>query len=976
MKKTLIVCIIFLAMLLSVSKITGYCQEAISYANSSFVIDAKLENKSIKIQCYDDNTYLKNVGTNRGDYQIREVIPYLLKKGETITLKQKKGYGSVDLTLELKTGLAVNDVSAKISKDGSESTLVALEESVVYIKLPRESFEEIELEYSISKATTLPIFIQGETKEKDFFELWDSINSQNAVIENDVIIMQIPKVNKELLRDLKGLSDFNDIEHLLNYYDDMIKFYDNAYGLDGTEVYNYNPRQRYLIVPELKYNNGVIGTYSTDIVRGYNESYGVKKFLDDSWLAKHELAHGYQGSFMDDDVSVREIWNNILAHYYSMVTESNYTRYRENYLTEKVSNQTEVYEKSQNIQNGTEGAQYKLEFWLEIFDTFGLDIFSEFNQEYRRLGVTGEHDDTTNTNIFSEYMSKAAGINFVPYFLSFGGTVSDEVIQDVIELPNVAYLCDLVNKEESINTIIHDYNLASKYSLVDSSIFYKDSKLTKIVGNANISITIDDLTNLEGKQIVLKNGDLEYKIKIDAKNLKISGIPAGIYNLLVPVAKEESYHIVHDTYVTISENTDANIKISYNQMKDNYLNMAYRFYIKTNKNYTPLVANISYVQDGVYNLEVNSMAGKVNSNIEGTGVYAYIEVYDDKGVKIHRTEFYNNTESVDGQWNVELKENYEILLFRDEMMDRKYYENILTGDKFYDNEVELMRFKVTSDGLEYKDETLKEDNFRTVLDSFLQIMSTSSQNTKSQYFNVDVIEILKNALKHSGDDKLIKEYQELAKNGNPVIEITGEENTLNLSKTSLELWVSSHVTAMDVEDGDLRQKLTILNQRELQLYSGSIITLQLYVEDSDYNFNTIEWTLRVVGQTEVTDPIEIIEEQIKSHNSNFEHRLESNVFFTNSEGEAEILEVCLSNAIIFNSSYSMVNCNNKSIQVFLIHNNREIVPVNSVTCSTEMVDLIQIGNRLQVIYKIKIDLEKLRIGRIEINANLMFDILD
>ncbi len=798
---------------------------------SNYVVNAPVNNQTLVMKNYGVRTYLENVTTYRGDMAIREYIPFELKAGESITLKQTGGLNQEDIIVQLKTGLSTQDTQSTIKKNGTEVTMTAVDDSICYMRVPRSNFKDITIEYSITNATTLPIFKLDETDEATFFAEWDTLNTEFALLENETLIMQVPKMNKEYLRALKSKGSFNDINHLLTYYKEMIEFYDEAYGLDGSTEYNVNPRQKYLVVPEFRDTGGIVGTYEPEIVRAFGTSRGVLKMLDDSWLAKHEIGHGYQGDMMDWDVSIREIWNNIPSHYYSMVTNSNTQWYRNDYNnTKKPSNQKGVYEKSVRIRQQGAGPSYNLEFFREIFDQYGLEVFTKFNQEYRRLGMTGAHDDMSNSNRFAEYFSKYAGIDLAPYFLSYNFNIDDTVIKANADLPNSYYLTELVTSKSVKDYVINEYNLVTEYSLIDTSVFIEDDNLN-ISGDVTVNIDIDDTSELDGKQILLKNGEHEYYSEIVDGKAVYNDLPVGVYNLFVPLTNSGMYTNDADTYVYVSENGNITTDVKYTKLEDFYLNLNYKVDLRSDANYTPFTATLSYVSDDYYKLSIKTLADRYNPNASTDSLYTYFKVYDEKGTLVEDYEFYNLTPSVASAKTTYVKPGYKIEIYRGGNKSRKVIQNTMTYQDFNDSKKDLMSYEVTEEGLIYSGGSYG----KSVTDAFIKLGSTKYFNVENQYLNDKERVYLSNAISYlseSDKESYSKTYANYLRTNNPVINV--EDNITAVVGREVDY----NATATDLEDGNLDDKVYV-KETNVDYTKVGEYTTTLRVEDSDHNYNEV-----------------------------------------------------------------------------------------------------------------------------------------
>lgn len=812
---------------------------------SKYKINEAVINETITIENYNSSSHIQAAGINRGNYMGREVIPYQIKAGETITVKQITGLNQADLTVELKGGLSENEKSGKISKDGSEVSVTAIEDSVIYIRTSRE-VGDIQLEYSITNATTLPIYTHNETDEDTFFAEWDYLGIKNAVVQSETMVIQVPLINKEQIRDLPSFGSFDDVDMMMDYYEDILINYDKFIGLDGSETWNMPSQQRYLFVPQLRYDLGDLAYYATTLIRICGEGSGVYRLFDDSWLGKHEIAHGYQGSMMDSDVRVREIWNNVPTHYYSMISKSNISgQYAINYAKQKPSNQKSVYDASVKSRVNNLAPAYSLNFFREIFDQWGLDVYTKFYQEYRRLAQDGLHDDETNTNLFSELFSRYANVDFSPYFHSFNADIKQNIEERSSELPNVWYLTDLVSDEEKLDYILSEYDLSTEYSLVDTSIFTKDEKLQDLKGNAIVNIDIDDLSELEGKQILLKNGDLEIYKEVTSDKVTFEDIPVGEYDVYLPLTNSGEYNLERSKLLTVSEGNSSETTLNYTVMKDNILNLQYKFFLRTNYGYTPMDATLSYISDDNYKLDILQNAGKIQYNGTPGEVYAWFKVLDEEGNEVAYREYKVKESTIADSKSIDVKKGYRIIMYRSNIdKGRKYYKSTISGIEYYDDDVETMEFTIGENGLEYQNHT---DNTKDTIDYILSTENELTEST-SQYLSNEARISLVNGLKHlSTEDKLA--YEDIlikySKNNNPII--TTKSETIEVKKGYVGNF-KELINISDIEDGNISNISVDSSQVDVNKLGTYEITYR--VEDNDHNITTKTVKVNVVRKME------------------------------------------------------------------------------------------------------------------------------
>lgn len=871
-----------------------------------YVYNTPIEDETIDIDEYDYNEYLSNTGIYRGDYQRREVIPYVLKKGETVTLSQTSGEDQLDLTVELKTGSIQNDVEGVLEADGSELELTARDESVIYIKVPAESFDDVTVEYSLTEGTSLPIYELGYTDEDEFFDMWDLLSTKNAILESESFIMQVPDINKEYLRNLEYYGDFENLDHLLNYYEDMVSFYDEMIGLDyDDDDYDEITEQKYLVVPELRDYGTDDATYSKDIVRIYGDDTGLEPMFDNSDVGRDVIAKGYNLDFLRNDYSVDGAWDGVLAHYYAMEADTDDNTYATDYEKyEKANDQLEVYNKYKSIQQTGTGTEYTPEFFIQLFDMYGEDMFTDFNQEYRYRSNNGTLEDMSNTDIFVKWFSDYAEKDLSPYFLSYGFDVDSSVIDDNLDLYNVFYLNDIVSSQDKLDYIEAQYDVASQYGLVDTGIFNKDSYLEDITGDAVVQIDIDDVAELQGKSVLLKNGKYEYYADIRDGVANFDDIPVGVYNVCLPLTNSGDYNMSGDQYAVVSENGSTTINAKYNEMQDNALNLEYNFTILTDDDKIPLSADLTYESDDNYNLRVETYDGVYNTSDTSNDVYAYLKVYDDTNDLVATYDFRNNSPSTQTIDNIDIKKGYSIHLYREDEPEQKYYKSLITGEKYYDDDVDLMVFTIDDDGLTYLS---GRDYSNNILSDFISDGKDDYFDEENQYYNTKERVYLQSAINHLDEnDQAIynSKYSEYLRKNNP--ELNLKQSQL-MTKTGREPDYLTYATATDTEDGTISSNYITVDTSDVNLNKAGYYDVIYRVEDSDHNFTEETVSLQIIGD-DIDDGSSGIENgdysvEIEGRapynvrrynvNSKYSNVLNKNMivpYFVNSDGEKEYVE--------------------------------------------------------------------------------------
>ncbi len=184
--------------------------------------------------------------------------------------------------------------------------------------------------------------------------------------------------------------------------------------------------------------------------------------------------------------------------------------------------------------------------------------------------------------------------------------VTDIEDGNLINSANIDYsLVDITNVGTypvSIKVLDSDHNYCEK--VINVQVIETDYVDENIVGNLSVNIDIDDVSQLQGKQIRLKKGSREYFAKVIGNTATFENVPVATYRFSVPETSNGGYVKFSESFVTINQNKVTTTNVKYTPAKDNILNLQYTFNIRNDANYTPLYADLTYVSDNNYNLKL------------------------------------------------------------------------------------------------------------------------------------------------------------------------------------------------------------------------------------------------------------------------------------------------------------------------------------------------------------------------------------
>ncbi|WP_051999211.1 M60 family metallopeptidase [Listeria cornellensis] len=367
------------------------------------------------------------------------------------------------------------------------------------------------------------------------------------------------------------MPEFSSVSKLIEYYTDVFETYNKLAGISFTPVNqtDKNIPNKYFIKANL---HGIGYAYYSDGNTGQNDS-SLQAYLGVGWTILHEIAHGYQGGFMEQSsLDVDEVWNNTYAEYY----ERKY--YGADYPakgTQTANGDKEIREASLNESwqeehkafNSWSGSDKERILYL-FMQKGGEEGFINFNQEYRKLANTTNFvkENYDLFDLMSKYYGEASGFDFTPVIESVEGTTSQALQQDT-EYKNrkaVASLKELVSASELANAQ-KKLNLESYLSFVDTDQMAE----LHLNGEATIKLNIDDFSQIEGQDLIVKNGAKVVKqVKVTAQVLNLGTLPKGIYTVYAPTGNSQKYTI-DQRYLKV-QNDENTLNMKYTPKKNEF----------------------------------------------------------------------------------------------------------------------------------------------------------------------------------------------------------------------------------------------------------------------------------------------------------------------------------------------------------------------------------------------------------------------
>ena len=687
-------------------------------------------------------------GTNRGNWHDRQNLGIYMKAGASFEIRQTNLSINTDLTLDCLNNDSQTEKSYTIPKNGEWVTIKVDNDSVPFIRTIYKLQTDPTVEIRNLQGTEKLTYYFYKDNEKEFLENWRNNNHSYAVIENDVATFLVPIKDRESIVKKNGNNyNFKSIDEMLEYYKEFVEQFDRFIGLsyDTENPLHKNIRTKFFVKAN-KHGAGA-AYYSGNHTAQNGDS--MSAYLCKGWLNIHEFGHGYEGSLALQDLQLVDVMNNILAHYYQI------TFLNENdggWLGKKINieeNMKNAREKALSF-NGL-GYREKLYMFVNLLDKIGPEksmgyVHSKY-REYLSQGIQYNGSD-----MFSKSFSEVSGYNVIPYLNSYKIMPSEDILAEIYEqeLPMIYYLKDLVESDEKAETIRQELGLDGKYALVSN----KDIAKYNMKGNLSIKISIDDFELIKGKKIYIKDGkNLVKEITIDSQNIKVEGLPAGIYTLQLPNAKNNAYMHNYE-YVTIRENTQNEKNIEYKKIKINTLASDTQISFRGLGD-----SEFAKLKIDLENNELNLISNNMQPHVYFTDEYANVQIFDKYGNLLYEKSYIGNVASpsndkidIDLGYTITIKhrEAAARLIFKSKMLNiNEEFKNLNNNQTTYTITKYGLQKEGTSDEEQYQ---LYKRKLNKYIENLKENIPEAKQENSYSYFMYKN-KLLSNILDLNEEDK-------------------------------------------------------------------------------------------------------------------------------------------------------------------------------------------------------------------------------
>lgn len=590
-----------------------------------------------------DASHLSNIGFNRGYHHDRQGLGIWLPAGESLQIRlvNAKEFGT-NLEIGFYNDDQEKENREQIPASGDWVTLSNThgEDSVPFIKTPKNILVQPVVEFQWTDQMQEVPYYRYQDDQESFFEAWDASNAPFAVVEGVAATFLAPLKDKDNIINspYTGTPEyrFQSLDEWLEWYAAFVAQYDAYAGLSfkAAEPWNQNVRARFFIKAN-KHGAGA-AYYSGD--HSATNSDSLEAYLTRSWLALHEFGHGYEGAIATQEHSFVETTNNIMGYYFEQTyrPDSEFGwllgSFQGATAKERLSNleQRALERRTQthsfnDIVEGAQHYQVSLYMFVNALDRLGPQkTVSNMHASYRKYHYETGKMRTASDAVLESFCE--SGYNMIPYFETYHIAPSRKLENKIYEAdrPILYYLYDLIPDAALAEQVRAERNLPGVYSLVEPDDLADFGYMSQV----KFQIAIDDIDQIRGKEIRIKNGGrIVKRLPVTSKTIQTE-IPVGAYEVEIPAPNALSYS--YGNQYLIAKKGSVTQEITYKKETGNLLADAMQLMLKGIGNNT--FATIS-VDTSAEKLIWRTMRAQPHYGIEGT--YATIRVYNPQGEEIY-----------------------------------------------------------------------------------------------------------------------------------------------------------------------------------------------------------------------------------------------------------------------------------------------------------------------------------------------------
>lgn len=713
--------------------------------------------------------HLTGISFNRGYYHDRQNLGIWMPQGSSIQIRIVNAETfNQDLMIQFKNDdsetESSDDDKLKIPADGSWVTLSNTKEtdSVPFITTPKSTTVQPVVEYKYTDALKeIPYYRYGDSQQA-FFDAWDESQAPFAIIEGSAATFLVPVCDKNNIinssyGNKKDVYRFKTLDEMLEWYAAFVKQYDAYAGLDfdAKEPWNQNVRAKFFIKANA---HGAGQAYYSKDHSAYNGK-SLDTYLVRDWLSLHEFGHGYEGAIAAQENPFVETTNNILGYYFEPTyrPEEDFGWLLENFTGTKAQCYAQLGQRMKDRLDTTntfadivEGGNYynvSLYMFTNLMNKLGPQkAVSAMHSYYRQVYyLTGKK--MASSDALAESLD-TLGYNVLPYFKAWhivpSGKVEDKIY--AMDKPMLYFLKELIPDDTACETTRVQLGLEGIYSLVSTD----DLSATGYISQVSMDVQIDDLEQVKGKKILIKNGDKVVKELTISDSRVTCELPVGIYKVEMPSPKSNIYQYGNEYLVASAGNVSKTL-------------------VYTKQSGNPLAddAQIQLLGLGdalVATVKVDTVSQKLIWTLSSTtphmyidGTYISIQVLSPDGKELYSRELQGKQKTEKSNLKVDFPVGSKLILYHRESKGRQRFMSSYTGEILSDYQIaesgQTTTYLMTEKGLMQSD--WKNEKQMNVY------AQTLSQYSQYLFENMTREEIAESSQYHNQKTTILLAYEKL-----------------------------------------------------------------------------------------------------------------------------------------------------------------------------------------------------------------------
>lgn len=496
------------------------------------------------------------VGTERCNTGDRQILGIFVPENQNFQIKMIEGDQNLQITFFTNTRAKNSFVSVNC-KSTDYQTIQNTKGDTVPGAVPLVTSPRLESATEINRTFKIEVKYNSSVKaldyyhykdsEEEFKSSWKQSENEYGVVDGEAILCVVPFADVDKLSGYiaSGYNNpFESIDAFLEYYKEVVNRYDKMIGLefDAKTALDQNYRTKYTAVADAAMA-GIGAYYNGNFIAVCSST--ISAIFQYGWGTLHEIAHGYQGT-LGKGMFLNETGNNILAHYIQ-IDDSLYKK-SDRYIGKledceqslnnsrysKVSAGKTIFNNDSGTYTNTSEKLYSIVNMLDAFE--GTVTYGKLFSFYRKLASEQNVSSLTVADVYAKFFAWKYNVNIVPYLKQWTMPVSESVEKEITDLGlcAVSITADALS-DETFEKVKTGENLKLKYGLI------REDVLQKYVGKCSLKINfeIDDLNAIKNKNLAVSyHGENKQVLKISSKNIELSNLEIGTYEIKVPTSFE------------------------------------------------------------------------------------------------------------------------------------------------------------------------------------------------------------------------------------------------------------------------------------------------------------------------------------------------------------------------------------------------------------------------------------------------------